>query len=201
MSNLFGKNGKDIQTMKVAKLSEYNDWKDGKSVFLRREQCFASIDMIPERYSFAKECYEKEDGSGWYEDGSERTTIAWEDLPEELKTEYYLEHCISESLPITYKGYLTHTHTDELFTCLTDGSAVALFNALDDGLDDTCEHSVEIFDVGGEKEHAHIINMSKIMKLIDPFTKYSIEEMLEVYKSILRAVQDIKASRENENGK
>ena len=149
---------KNVFTVKACKAEDFDDWKTGKTVFLVKDQLFASVALTQERLDYTQERMSDED-------------IDWNSLSQDEKKELY-NFCLAKDgrIPVTYKEYEEHTHMDPI--CVDD---IVLFNTMDGSLD----VNDDMYISGG----GHTINMSRIMKLIDPAHKYTREEMVDIYNA------------------
>lgn len=149
---------KNVFTVKACKSEYYLDWKDGKSVFLVKDQLFAPLAITQERLDYMKECLADEN-------------IDWDHASQEDKKDLYIL-CLAKDgrIPITYVDYDVHSHMSPVFV-----EDIVLFNTNDEYLDMN-----DYLYISGK----HVINMSRIMKLVDPDHKYSQEEMIDIYNAI-----------------
>lgn len=149
---------KNVFTVKACKTAFYYEWQQGFSVFLVKDQCFAPLAITQERLDYMQERLEEED-------------IDWDNLTQDEKKDLYVL-CLAKdgNIPVSYADYRKHSHMDPVYV-----EDLVLFNATDGYLD----MNDDLYISG-----KHVINMSRIMKLVDPDHKYSQEEMIDIYNSI-----------------
>ena len=148
-----------VYTMKVCHDEDFLDWKSGKNIFLVKDQCFISLSISQERLDYMMEVFEGEED------------IPWDELTPDEKKNLFIR-CLDKEgvIPVTYEEYEKHPHVDPVHI-----DDLMLFWTFDNSLDVNDDTYIE---------GSHTVNMSKVMKLLDPNNKYTKGEMINVYNAV-----------------
>lgn len=170
----FGKNGNLCLPAIICDKQKFADWGEGKLIYLAQDRLFTTVGMTEERNQFAEEYYKER-----------RLLPQWLELTEEEKWDIFSNRFF-KGKAVTYAEYCKHLRIEE------EVGDYMIFNALDGFLDpDDDSLYAEYND--------HVINISKVVRLLDPKHKYTQGEMMQIYHAVYPYIKRDEAPSETEN--